>query len=211
MRKLLALLLICLCLPLTSFAEDDVFIFLRASGGGTGTVSVSDNFNRADENPLGNGVWTTGTGMSSLQIVSNKVTAVSNTTHSLEYYTGATFASNQYSQATSLNGPSAVFSGLAIRWSGNSGYFVQIDMTSGTNTSYFQRWDSGSQTTVGSFSYAYAQNDVWKLEASGNTITFYVNGVSKGSITDSTYSSGSPGIWFYHNVIYLDDWSGGDL
>ena len=31
----------------------------------------------------------------------------------------------------------------------------------------------------------------------GNTITSYINGVAKLSVTDSTYSSGSPGMGFY--------------
>ncbi len=48
--------------------------------------------------------------------------------------------------------------------------------------------------------YGVANGDVVKASIVGKTITVYINGVKKGTTTDSTYGAGNPGIGFNYGV-----------
>ena len=174
---------------------------------------VTDDFNRANENPLDNGVWTTATGLNAMKIVSNTATGVVNGGQNASYYTGAMFASNQYAQAYLVagGGGGGGWCGIVVRWSGNSGYQLGVDAAS--DAAYLYRWDSGTQTQVGdAYSGAINENTTIRLEASGTSITLKVGGSSVKTWTDNTYSTGSPGIYQYNsNFTTLDDFEGGDL
>jgi hypothetical protein len=65
-----------------------------------------------------------------------------------------------------------------VRWNGALGSFTEIDGRGGS-------------------SYGIREGDTVKATIVGNTITSYINGVAKLSVTDSTFSSGSPGMGFY--------------
>jgi hypothetical protein len=43
------------------------------------------------------------------------------------------------------------------------------------------------------------------------TLTCYRNGAQALTTTDTTYTSGAPGILLYNNVATVDNWSGGNL
>jgi hypothetical protein len=63
------------------------------------------------------------------------------------------------------------------------------------------RWNGplGSWTELGGHTGPRLHNgDVVKATAVGKTLTAYINGTAIFSVTDSTYSSGSPGIGFYN-------------
>jgi hypothetical protein len=61
------------------------------------------------------------------------------------------------------------------------------------------RWNGplGDWTSLGYSGSGVHHGDVVKATIVGNVITAYVNGVSQGQVTDSTYASGSPGMGFY--------------
>lgn len=65
-----------------------------------------------------------------------------------------------------------------VRWNGPLGGFTLLDARGGS-------------------SYGIRDGDTVKATIVGNTITSYINGVAKLSVTDSTFSSGSPGMGFY--------------
>jgi hypothetical protein len=65
-----------------------------------------------------------------------------------------------------------------VRWNGPLGNFTYLDSRGGS-------------------AYGVKDGDTVKATIVGNTITSYINGVAKLSVTDSTISSGSPGMGFY--------------
>ena len=131
-------------------------------------------------------------------------------------WTANTFGSDQYSQVRIAGGlanwTQAVQ--LCVRTTGTSestykGYAFFTDGLSGTGHSEVDKVVNGQWTTLRSFAQTFTTNDVVKLEAIGTTITVYKNGVSLGSVTDATFSSGSPGVGVYGNAALIDDWQGG--
>ena len=52
--------------------------------------------------------------------------------------------------------------------------------------------------------------DVWKIQAVGSTISGYQNGNLVVQATDTTITSGSPGVWLYYSSNQITNWSGGD-
>ena len=75
-----------------------------------------------------------------------------------------------------LKGPTAYAS--IVRWNGRLGEFTYLVQKQGTQ-------------------YGVSNGDVVKATIDDNVITAYVNGVALMSVTDDTYSSGSPGIGFW--------------
>lgn len=160
--------------------------------------SATDNFNRADANPVG-GNWVTCTGSNDARIVSNQLK--SSSTGSYVYY-NATTANDQYSQcvqAASVCGP-------AVRLQGTSrdGYFYHVNSAtlysrvSGTANSILTTGDTPSTTAV------------YRLEVIGSTLTVYKDGISIGSVTNTDFTSGWTGIYIGSNTGKVDDWAGGD-
>lgn len=176
---------------------------------------ASDSFNRADENPLGNSVWTGGyTGHNSLQIVSNQVRGTTLTTVHLASYTGITWPNDHWSQATLITYTSAVSGpNLCVRLAAaatNTKYWID---TNGSDQYVIKKTVAGVNTLLASSSTVAANNDVVRLEAQGTTITVYVNGTSIVSAVDGAIASGKAGLGLYvdlslANTIF-DTWSGG--
>ena len=118
------------------------------------------------------------------------------------------FGDDQYSEFTlAAEGSPATYVGPACRLnsSGNGYGFL-----SGNNAIY--RLDAGVFTSIGTTSATWAATDVIRMEALGDVITIYQNGVSVGSATDSTYSSGSAGLLGSPTTgVGIDLWEGGNL
>ena len=125
------------------------------------------------------------------------------------YYSGATWGNDQSAQATlaALNG-STEYAGVTVRMSGSGGYGLITD-GSGANT-IFTIWTGSSVAQLGSsLGVTWVVGDVIKLGIVGTTLTAYKNGTSIGTITDSTFASGAPGVETY-GVGAVDDWSATD-
>lgn len=91
--------------------------------------------------------------------------------------------------------------GLALRFTdgdpgvfwGGTGYVLFYN---GSNQIQVDRVDgAGSHTNLALWSYTPASSDVFRGEIVGTTIEGFVNGVSKGTVTDGTYSTGKVGLW----------------
>lgn len=166
-------------------------------------LPASDNFNRANANPL-DGNWTNGTS-SGMAIVSNAAaggTASSNRA----FWNGDLFANDHYSQCIS---PTISDGGPAVRCStGNNYYGLYIQ---GSQLK-IEKFVSGSATLLGSaYSYTPTTSEVFKLTAVGTTISVYANDVFLFSRTDSALASGAAGMHTYGTTTRLDNWEGGDV
>lgn len=176
----------------------------------TFATTVSDNFNRADGG-LGSN-WTTMTGTNAPQIVTNVAEPGTSNTANVAYWSANSFGSNQFVQATlpsitgTDDGPA-----IGVRFANSRGYFLFFNHASGTVSLY--RMDTASSWTVlaTSATLTIAGTDVWKIETIGSTIVGFQNGNQVVEASDSTYTSGSPGIWLYYASNQIDNWSGGDL
>jgi hypothetical protein len=65
-----------------------------------------------------------------------------------------------------------------VRWNGRLGDFTYLDRHNGTQ-------------------FGVKSGDVVKAAIKGNVITAYINGKQVAQATDSTYTTGRPGIGFY--------------
>jgi hypothetical protein len=80
----------------------------------------------------------------------------------------------------------------------NTGYEILFELPP-HNFCQVVRWNGplGDWTSLGYLGSGVHNGDVVEATIVGHVITAYVNGVSQGQVTDSTYASGSPGMGFY--------------
>ena len=179
--------------------------FSTASGGGT---VVTDDFNRAD-GPLGSG-WTNVLSANADIVVSSNG-AVSDTyaTPAMAYYNG-TFSADQYAQC--VVGVSQVdYTGPCVRLTGSTGYCAEA--LSDTLIILYKE-DAGSHTVLqGMTSLTGVIGSTVKVTISGSNLEVFQNGTSIGTATDTTYTSGNPGITTKNSstLSLVDDFEGGDL
>lgn len=168
---------------------------------------AAENFNRPNENPLDNGVWVHATGFGDMAILDNIARISTTGVSCVSRYIGVSFGDNQYSQAA-LNYTQSV--GLEIRSSGSTGYLALFNTGA---VSVYKHSDVSTFTQIGSTVNGISSNAVCRFEVQGTTLRVFVAGVKVFEQTDSTYTSGSPGIYAYGDGSFastIDNWSGGD-
>lgn len=182
---------------------------VNSSGGGGGSASFTDNFTRANADPMSNpgsgGTWTTGsTYLGTYRILSNKLAGSAGATSKVARVATPAFSANQ--RATLTLADIGIFGGVMVRTqsaSNTSGYFAQV--RNDNTTIQLHKFDDdgaggfGTFTKLGADFTVSAMNigDTIGLGVVGTTLTVYVNGSSIGTRTDSTYSSGQPGAQMY--------------
>jgi hypothetical protein len=153
--------------------------------GLTGT-QISDTFARAD-GPLGAN-WTTVSGtcsISGFKVVMNP----GGGTYTQCNYTGSSFNNDQYAQATTSAPGQFVGVGVRLQGGAVSGYYFFC----GAGTSLIlQKLVAGVPTNLGTSGCAVG--DILKLTISGSSLFAYKNGVQVFTATDTTFTSGSPGV-----------------
>jgi hypothetical protein len=170
---------------------------------------VSDNFTRANVNPLG-GNWSipTNGGGGGNQIVSNVCEPTATFTSCTSYWNSITFPSDQYSECT--NGGLATYGTNDAQYvyvctrisSGGTGptFYAGVFGIEAADLShyYIVKWINGTQTTLknGTLS-SLNPNDVFRLTVVANALTFAKNGTTVDTATDSSVVSGQPGIQQY--------------
>jgi hypothetical protein len=177
---------------------------------------VSDNFLRADENPLA-GNWATAPGLQALKIANNELLPTSVGQYNGAIWTGDPFDADQFAEIT-IAGMS--YQGPVVRGSGSSsltGYFFQlsgVDPAVGALCAYA----NGSQQVIGTTtSLAQAAGARYQLRAIGTTISAHewsgTEWVQKISVTDLAATSGSAGMIQYDTTTgnSVSAWSAGDL
>lgn len=178
-------------------------------------ASFSDDFNRAD-GALGSN-WVSTTGHSNCVIFSNAVRSDTAGPRSLNAVATATatFTADHEAQVTFTALGGSDFGGVGVRIdaTAGTGYIIRCD---GGNASgrRIHRINQNTITQIGLVNVPLVANDVVRLRASGTTISVYVNNVLIDSVTDTTYTTGQPGIFYdYQNnrVTRLDNYSATDL
>ena len=166
----------------------------------TFTQLFSDNFTRANENPLSDGGnWTQFiTTDSALEIVSNVVQGTTTGACS-RLLTGVTLNANQYMMATfgtaGGTGPGRQVWVRSVSSATQNGY--EFFAASGQNSVLLLvAYIAGVSTTLASYSVALSNGDSIGLGVYGYTLYCYHNGVLLGSTLDtaSSAASGQPGI-----------------
>jgi hypothetical protein len=171
------------------------------------TALATDNFNRANEAPIGSPWATTSLG-AGISLVSNAVIAATPSTNHLSRYDGGiSWPADHYSQAVITNVGTNT-GGPAVRVQANGDNY-QIVNDSGTIRLF--RVISGGFVSLEDTAVTVANGDVIRVVASGTTISILKNGVTAASQTDANISGGMPGIYLYDAVSTWDDWEGGDL
>jgi hypothetical protein len=161
------------------------------------TPLASDNFQRANENPLAHPPWNRDSfGDAGLKIASDICEATTTTVICAELYTGQTLPSNQFASFTLASTPhtgSSASAQVGIRMTDNGssfdslpGYVLKVFSTSGPGG--WALFSGGTSILTGSQNAA--ANDIWTVAAISTTLYVLQNSTQVGTTTDSTYSSG---------------------
>lgn len=148
-------------------------------------ASISDDFNRADSTDLGAG-WVEVSG--DWSIISNRLSPGAAGGTIILRAAGAMASSDHYAQVT-IAATTAASHGVWCRGNSNisQGYLWRND---GSNWTLFSVV-GGSFSSIGTYAAAAAPGDVAKIQAVGSTITAYVNGVQRVSVTDTNVTTGT--------------------
>jgi hypothetical protein len=181
----------------------------------TGYIPVTSYLNSAYDNATrANGAigsnWTvTNNG---INISSNNFVGTS-ASNDVAFWSASPFSNVQFSQVTltALNGTSD-FSGVAVLVSGRGGSTQGYECVESTTNIFIQKISGTTNTTLTSAASTGAAGDILRLEAApGGALTCYKNGISTLTTTNTTYSSGSPGLFLLGTVATSKNWSGGNL
>lgn len=165
---------------------------------------ASDDFNRADANPL-DGNWTKPTAglTGALKIVSNAVLNSAASTDSAAYHSVSTVADSQVKVTVISNGDGGPgihmdASGNGYILNGSSGNLILYKVTGGTFSS-LSPFASGT---------TYAANDVARVRRSGNDLIVSLNGATLFTVvSETTFTGGAPGMHMFDGTISFDDWT----
>ena len=184
----------------------NVAVSCAASSG----TSASDDFNRADGG-LGSN-WTAisdgAMSISSQQVIGT----VGATTGDIR--TAETYPSDQFSQiqvtSTPLSGGQWVAAAVRMQSGGQNAYAGLYYWNFGSPELMLFKRSGGAWTQLGGSynSGALAAGTQLTLVATGSTISFQQNGLSRISVTDTSFTGGAPGIMAFGNST-ADNWSGG--
>ncbi len=190
-------------------------------------ASYSDNFNRADANPL-DGSWASMTGWEAPKIVSNAVyTATTAGANSLYRSTHGVYADNQYCQlyfASTDNTFATANMIIGVRSAANGdcyfGFVTNKNYALANVRYYWFKNVSGSLSTIGSVAYhadtSNAVGRTYRTEIVGSTLEIFSNGASQGTRTDTALTSGVPSVGGSTQIsgasrYIFDNFEGGDI
>lgn len=174
----------------------------------------SDTFSRYDSHANIGAPWVTVLGEPTLN--TNRVIAYSSGVDNAAFYNTANFGNDHSSECVVVAGSDYSSLGPAVRMSGPLGsactyYKYAIDNFG--RVQVWRRTSDGTYTQLGSdynSGLTTGSTVTLKLSAVGSTITGYVNGVERHSVTDTTLPTGKPGFAIFYNgsTGSLDDWVG---
>lgn len=180
------------------------------------SLPATDNFNRADEDPIG-GNWTPQSFTPDEgRIVDNAYySGPGSTFGSASLWNADTFNNDQYSQIVLGASPDNGYSGPTVRASGTgSSRTCYIGMILTANRARIYKLVNSASDFPGTLvadlgTPSFVAGDIIKLMITGTTLELFQNGVSLGTGTDSDITSGSAGIWAFG--VSLDNWEGGNV
>jgi hypothetical protein len=170
--------------------------------------SAYDNATRANGAIGAN--WTVAN--NGINVTSNNFVGTA-TSNDVAFWSASPFASSQFSQAilTALNGTTD-FPGVAVLLSGSGGSTQGYDCIENTTTIFLQKITGTTNSTLSTSATTGAAGDVLRLEvAPGGALTCFKNGASALTATDTSYTSGQPGLFLFGTVATAKNWTGGNL
>jgi hypothetical protein len=182
----------------------------------TGYLPITGYLNSAYDNATrANGAiganWTVAT--NGINISSNNFVGTVGAANDVAFWNANLFSPSQFSQVTltALNGTTD-FPGVVVLLSGSGGSTQGYSCIENTTNIFIQKISGTTNTALTSAASAGAAGDVLRLEAGpGGALTCYKNGVSALTTTDTTYTSGQPGLFLFGTVSTSKNWSGGNL
>lgn len=182
------------------------------------TALATDNFNRANVDPIG-GNWTTISTEGDLAIVSNAVTPHSLAVDSGAFYNAITWPNDQYSQLnlTVSSTTSAQGMGPAVRVASAAETYYRVVLShAATLNVVLHKVVASSLSTLWSRTATFNDGDLVRLEVQGTTLRVFIAGTQVGadfSDSSSPITSGSAGIGYSPAATSNsgDNWEGGDL
>jgi hypothetical protein len=164
------------------------------------TPLFTDDFHRANENPLANPPWSLPVGSNTLQIVSDVCECTQDSCNNT--YEGA-LPDDQYASATiagfvAANNPQLR---VYVRQSGDLGTFYELVVTSG---SFFIKQLPTDNVLLFITGTVAAVDDVWTVAAIGTTLYVLQNGTQVGSVSDSSIASGGAALGAGINIALSD-------
>jgi hypothetical protein len=169
-------------------------------------TTFTDDFNRADGSPGANWVQVSG----AWTIISQQLSSGTTGTTVVLRAATAMATSDNYSQVT-IAATTSASQGVWCRGDSTltSGYAVR---NNGTNWALFSV-TGGTFTSIGTYAAAAVAGDVVKIQAVGSTITVYINGVSRISVTNTAVTTGtSVGIRSdVNSALRYDDFTAADV
>jgi hypothetical protein len=173
------------------------------------SLPASDNFNRADANPIG-GNWTTVPGANPFQILGQKAQGTVANVSNASYWNADAFADDQWSQLTHVVRETNSGAGPIVRAQADANTFYLFAAIS--SVSRYYRCVGGSMTQLGSNAGNTWEGVPLKLEVVGDVLTGYIDGAAQSTRTDSNIpGGGAAGMRAYGTAHKLDDWSGGNM
>lgn len=194
----------------------------NAATGAVGAATATDNFNRANGNmSSGQPNWIQMSGYPAFEIpiVSNQLNPATNAQLFGDQRTD-TFAADQWSQiqlgtgGNSQVNTNGAFVGATTRMnSGQTSGYLGCNFSGTTYRIY--RLDSGVATLLISTSniggtLVDPAGTAYTLVSAGSRHSFRVNGSEVLAVTDSTYTTGKPGVFLY-GTCTADNWSAGNV
>jgi hypothetical protein len=171
--------------------------------------SAYDNANRAN-GAIGSNWTVTNNG---INISSNNFVGAVTNTNDVAYWNANPFSVAQFSQATitALNGTTD-FPGVAVLLSGSGSSTHGYNCIEDTTNIFIQSIAGLTNTTLTSAATTGAPGDILRMETDGlGHLTCYKNGSVVLTATDTTYTSGAPGLFLFGTVATAKNWSGGNL
>jgi hypothetical protein len=153
--------------------------------------------------------WTTPTGSF---LVGANAASGGGSTNNIAYYNIATLT-DQYASGSFVRG-GGNFIGLSVRitnaGTGGSANGYVVNCGPASSECFLQKTTNGSTANLTSCTSCTSATGTLYLSAVGTTLTVKFNGTSILTTTDSTYTSGSPGIAAYGNPTgTISNWQGG--
>lgn len=135
--------------------------------------------------------------------------------------TGATWTNDQFVQATLRNMAPTLHTFVCLRMTATTalvnGYCFGTDPSDSDNRYRIVSWNAGTISTLhASTTVSATSGDVINFQIKGTAFTVKINGstVAEFSITDTTWTTGNPGIMLgalASGTSYLDTWSAGSV
>lgn len=174
----------------------------------------TDDFNRADQNPI-TGNWTTGLsgwGSNNLRILSLALGDAS-TSDAAAYWNANSFSNDQFSSIKfSVINTNDQPLGPCVRMDGTAKTAYCCNAAGGGSNENIIKFSAGTFTQLATQNVTnVATGDLLRCEVQGSNISWVLNGVTAFTTPDPDIISGNLGIALSDSSVAINFWQGGDL